>query len=102
MKQAGDVTEERCRFVGLDVDIYEYGDTNYTENYEEVTKEACTDIKYSDKSCVKTVETLYVFIEFLYLFLENPKNRFISLFYLKLKNAQNGVCTKSYQKPFIS
>ena len=57
------------------------------------------------------LETLYVFVEFLYLFLENPKNRFISLFYLKLKNAQkyplrllgeNGVCTKSYQKPFIS
>ena len=57
------------------------------------------------------LETLYVFAEFLYLFLENPKNRFISLFYLKLKNAQkyplrllgeNGVCTKSYQKPFIS
>ena len=55
--------------------------------------------------------TLYFFVEFLYLFLENPKNRFISLFYLKLKNAQkyplrlvgeNGVCPKTYQKPFIS
>ena len=57
------------------------------------------------------LETLYLFVEFLYLFLENPKNRFISLYYLKLKNSQkyplrllgeNGVCTKSYQKPFIS
>ena len=57
------------------------------------------------------LETLYLFVEFLYLFLENPKNRFKSLSYLKLKNAQkyplrllgeNGVCTKSYQKPFIS
>ena len=57
------------------------------------------------------LETLYFFVEFLYLFLENPKNRFISLFYLKLKNAhkyplrllgENGVCTKSYQNPFGS
>ena len=43
--------------------------------------------------------------------LGKSENRFISLFYLKLKNAQkyplrlvgeNGVCPKCYQKPFIS
>ena len=42
--------------------------------------------KWSQKSYL---EKLYFSVEFLYLYLENPKNRFLSLFYLKLKNAQN-------------
>ena len=48
----GDVTEDGCRFRGLDVDTDEEDDKINTDNREEAIKEACTDIKCSDESCV--------------------------------------------------
>ena len=59
----GDVTEDGCRFRGLDVDTDEEDDKINTDNREEAIKEACTDIKCSDESCVKSVEALKKLIQ---------------------------------------
>ena len=57
------------------------------------------------------LETLYFFVEFLYLFLENPKNRLISLSYCffqkleifpKYMVVELSVGGRSYQNPFGS
>ena len=57
-KHAGDVTEDGCRFRRLDIDIDEEDYKINTDYREEAIKEACTDIKCSDDSRVKSVEAL--------------------------------------------